>query len=1042
MLAEATEAGNQQATFCGTIHCCGEASDAQRVVNKIIIAHEKEYQDLVIRVNVTQIYAGKGVPLGLLLAALGMSNWQTVLRTIAAFARIDTEVVAKLLHASHMQSQSCYAEVNEEKETAEAASNFQAAWIWISERVSSKQRMRPRDPIPEHANEPRKTAAYSVIHCWLLPHVMDGLPAMQSEEDYWAVCNVKAMTLCMFTAAVLRTAIGLDEPTDRDRMGNKRWESPGALLMTLFRAYLRPQLSDFRTQISMMEKNKKPVDILSAMCSERLLKGLSSGLQTGKFSISKRSGGQSQQSAAASASTGVSQSLSRLNAASFVGHLRKAAAAGSRKTPADARLLHTSQWAFLCPFETPEGQPCGIVNHLATLCTLSNEYSSRLVISWILDNVKHARPVYDEHFEPQDWRILINSRLVFSFHAKTDDEVDDWLDQFKEARFSGELPQDISISCPRPDMREIFIFSDGGRPTRPLCVVKQGVLQITKEDIALLNSKGAGAQSYGMEQLFRLGKIELVDGAETEDAWVATYFSETKTLQDFSHCEICPVAMIGISAGLIPFADRNQSPRNVYQSAMGKQAFGTPSLPLHGNMRPTDHVLEHAEHPLVDTVLQSVSSLPFEWMPCGQNCRVFVDALAYNVEDSLVINQDSSEAGLLSSYTDHTYTQTAQRNTHHNTMESEVFEKPNPENTSNYKSEAHYDKIGADGLPTPGEMVTDETVIIGKTGPLPTPPQDPAARNRSIDRSHMYTDPNHTRKDLSTLPRKKGGGMVMEAVASHTRDTKRVSVTLRHHRNPQIGDKLSSRHGQKGIVARKVRGDELPVCLDGLRPDIVMNPHAFPSRMTGGQTTEAALGKVAAANGVCRDATIFFGPSKNDISKELFMLKLDPDSEQRVINPKTGEMMESSVFTGIVYYQALKHLVDEKVHARNRGPVTKLNRQPVEGRRREGGLRMGEMEKETMIAHGAAQLGLERTCDVSDAFQIPVCMVCGSFAHREKTNHVSHYCPNCDSRDNIRVETVPYVLKQFFAYMGPMGIDATLTYGGRGASVEDDIQNE
>lgn len=229
----------------------------------------------------------------------------------------------------------------------------------------------------------------------------------------------------------------------------------------------------------------------------------------------------------------------------------------------------------------------------------------------------------------------------------------------------------------------------------------------------------------------------------------------------------------------------------------------------------------------------------------------------------------------------------------------------------------------------------------------------------------------------------------------------------------------------------------MPVTLDGLRPDIIMNPHAFPSRMTGAQTTEAMLGKVAATTGVCRDATIFFGPSKDGISQELFMLKLDPDSEQRAIDPKTGEMLESSIYTGMVYYQCLKHLVEEKVHARNRGPVTKANKQPVEGRRREGGLRIGEMEKETMIAHGAAQLGLERTCEVSDAFRIPVCMTCGSFAHREKTNHVSHYCPNCDSRDNIKVETLPYVLKQMFSYLYSLGVDSSLVYGGRGAHVNE-----
>lgn len=1016
------------AIYSGTIHCCAEAPDAQRVVNKIIIAYDKEYQDIVIRVSVTQIYAGKGIPLAVLLAALGMSNWQTVLHTIAGASRMSVAQVSKLLHASSLQARDTYSESAAASAILEQSqSTHRAAWTWLSEKSSNKLRMKTQDALPQHPDDNRKTLAYNIIHCWLLPHVMDGMPQPQDADDFWAVCRVKAYMLCHYTASVLRACVGLDACTDRDHLETKRWESPGSLIMNLFRMHARPQMSEFRSQIMAMDKNKKPIDIVSAMCSERLQKGMASGLQTGKFVISKRSGGQTQQAAAASAATGVSQATARLNQTSYVSHLRKIAAAGNRKTPANARQLHTSQFGLICPYETPEGQPCGVVNHMAMLCYISLDYPSHIVIDWLADNVPQASAVYEPGFDPNDWRIVVNSRVVYSFPGdRTGEIANTWMDQFKEARFSGEIPRDISISCPRLEMREIRIYCDGGRLTRPLCVVENGnKLRITPDDIEKINN-----HSMTLEELHHMGKIELVDAAETEDTYIATFFSDVSRGEDYTHCEVCPVSLTGVSASLIPFADRNQSPRNVYQAGMSKQAFGTPSIPLHGTMRPTDHVLEHPEHPIVDTVLQTMEELPFEWMPCGQNCIVFVDAYAHNVEDSLVVNQDSLEAGLMSSYTDRTYVQTARRNTHHSTMDCEVFEKPDPEHTQGYKSEAHYDKIGADGLPTPGDMITEESIIIGKTGPLETPPQDPNARNRSIDRTHMFTDPSHTRKDLSMMPRKKGGGMVIDCTVTDTRDTKRAAVTVRHHRKSQIGDKFAARHGQKGIVAKVCRGDELPCTLDGIRPDLVMNPHAYPSRMTGGQTTEAALGKVAASLGMCCDGTIFFGPSKSEIEDRLYMLKLNPDSEQRVINPKTGEVMESAIYTGVVYYQVLKHLVEEKVHARNRGPVTKLNKQPVEGRRRDGGLRIGEMEKETMIAHGAAQLGVERTCDVSDAFKIPVCGGCGKLfaAHREKTNYVSYYCPICDSRDNIRIETIPWVLKQFFAYMLPMGIDTTLMY--------------
>jgi DNA-directed RNA polymerase II subunit RPB2 len=462
---------------------------------------------------------------------------------------------------------------------------------------------------------------------------------------------------------------------------------------------------------------------------------------------------------------------------------------------------------------------------------------------------------------------------------------------------------------------------------------------------------------------------------------------------------------------------------------MIKQAMGIPSFPLHGNMRTTDHVLERTEHSLVSTILQRVDELPLKWMPSGQNCIVCVKADAHNVEDSIIMNESFIQAGGLTSYTDRTYIQSAQRNHHHASMDAEIFERPDPERTAQYKSESRYDKIDADGLPVPGDIVTSETVIIGKTGPLPTPPADPSARNRSVDRSQMHTNPNHTRRDLSTLPRKNGGGVVQSVVLSHTRDTKRVAVTVRTYRKPQIGDKFCSRHGQKGTISRVAPADELPRGLDGTVPDIIMNPHAFPSRMTAGNILEAGLGMVAAMTGQRRDGTTFFGPKMDEVSDELFAVKLERRCEQRVINPKTGELMNASLFIGQVYYQVLKHIVEEKVHARQRGPVTQSTRQPLEGRSRDGGLRYGEMEKDATIAHGAAQITAEQMCDKSDPFPLPICRTCGTIAEREPTNHESHICRQCDSRDKITKEILPYPAKQMIRYFLAMGISMRLIYG-------------
>lgn len=437
------------------------------------------------------------------------------------------------------------------------------------------------------------------------------------------------------------------------------------------------------------------------------------------------------------------------------------------------------------------------MNHLAMLAYASSEHPSKVIFDWIRQNVEGAHPIYSERFNAKDWRIVVNGRVSFTVElADPEDEgpIVDWMQKFRHARSIEALPRDVSISLhPSDNIREVRISCDGGRLIRPLCVVRDGKLALTANDVAKLKSRGGGTQIASIEELFREHKLEFIDGAESEDTFMATNYSDLITSpdrMDFSHCEVCPLSILGIAAGLSPFAESNQSPRNVYQAGMAKQAMGIPSFPLHGNMRTTDHVLEQTEHPLVSTVLQRIEELPMMWMPTGQNCLVCVMAGGHNVEDSIIMNESFIQAGGLGSYTDRTYIQTAQRNHHHSNMDSEVFERPDPERTAQYKTEARYDKIDSDGLPVPGEIVTSETVIIGKTGPLPTPPPDPTARNRSVDRSQMHTNPNHTRRDLSTMPRKNGGGVVQAVVLSHTRDTKRVAVTVRTYRKPQIGDKF------------------------------------------------------------------------------------------------------------------------------------------------------------------------------------------------------------------------------------------------------------
>jgi len=766
----------------GTLHASVECPDTPRVVNKIDLNYDKEVHDTLIRVHINQVYIPKGVPIGIIFTMCGISNWTEVINLVSGFARVDTSAISKILRASENDFHAILAKY-------ENQTKFEAAWNWFSDHVSSKQRIKMQDKLPQHL-EVKRLAAQEVIHTYLFPHVQDGIPKIQSPEDYWSVCRVKGLTLAHLASQVIRVHLGFDKPTDRDHMEHRRYDSPGSLLLKLFRSLLRPQLSDFRTQIGNMDKNNKPIDIASAMCSERLQKGLIGALQSGKFQLTRRTGRQS----AATATAGVSQAFSRINPSTGISLLRKTASQGTRKIPAGARLLHPTQWGFQCVAETPEGQPCGIVNHLTLLSYCSEEYPSKIVFDWILKMIPEACPVYSLEFNPNDWRMVINGRIAFSLNAKDDSDPVKWVKAFKQSRYLSEIPRDISISFnPISGIKEIRIYCDGGRLVRPLCVVENKKLQLTSADIHALDNKGMGIQNTNLEELFRQGKFEYVDGAETEDTYVATFFSEVSGQEDYTHCEPCPLSILGVAAALSPYSDANQSPRNVYSAGMTKQAMGTPSFPIHGNLRTTDHMLETSERPLVSTLLHRIDELPIKWLPTGKNCIVCVKADAHNVEDSIIMNETFIQNGGLSSFTDRTYTQTAQKNHHHSNMDAETFERPDEDKTAQYKSEARYDKIHDDGLPVPNELVTSETVIIGKTGPLPTPPADPTARNRSVDRSHINADPNHTRRDLSTMPRKNGGGVIQSVILSHTRDTKRVAVTLRTYRKPQIGDKFASR---------------------------------------------------------------------------------------------------------------------------------------------------------------------------------------------------------------------------------------------------------
>jgi len=543
---------------------------------------------------------------------------------------------------------------------------------------------------------------------------------------------------------------------------------------------------------------------------------------------------------------------------------------------------------------------------------------------------------------------------------------------------------------------------------------------LKQEQLEKLKNK----RKFFFSDLVREGVIEFID-AEEEEMCLIGMFVETVKVQNlssnrakFTHCELHPSMILGICASSIPFSDHNQSPRNSYQAAMGKQAIGFFSMNFQKRMDTMSHVLYYPQQPLVTTSAMSFMNL--DNFPNGINAIVAIACHGgYNQEDSIIMSQDSIDRGIFRSSSFRSY-KDEEKIKFSGTKEK--FEIPNIKDCLGSKS-GSYEKLDFDGLISEGLKVSGDDIIIGKTVPCDFSKSKfsftPLQRNYKL------------KKDASTSIRSFESGTVDKVMLGTTdQGTRLVKVRIRSIRIPQIGDKFASRHGQKGIVGMLYKQYDLPFTCDGISPDIIMNPHAIPSRMTIGHLLECLLSKVSSisASKGDRDGTAFSGLSVEKITKKLKNFGFQEHGWEEMTNGCTGEKMEAPIFIGPTYYQRLKHMVDDKIHSRARGPVQILTRQPVEGRARDGGLRFGEMERDCMISHGAAIFIKDRLMDQSDAFSVFVCDLCGFLAIGNKNKNVFE-CRNCKNKNSISLIKIPYACKLLFQELMGMSIGPRMIPG-------------
>lgn len=492
--------------------------------------------------------------------------------------------------------------------------------------------------------------------------------------------------------------------------------------------------------------------------------------------------------------------------------------------------------------------------------------------------------------------------------------------------------------------------------------------------------------------------IEYIDPEETQNCLISMDMNDLNGNKEFSHhiyrythCEIHPSLVLGILAGLIPFPDHSQSPRNTYQSAMGKQAMGLNSTNYKDRMETLSYALHYPGKPIVSTKMTDY--VHYNDLPIGANVIVAIATYTgYNQEDSLIMNKSAIDRGMFHSTFYRTYKDDEKRI--QSSGQEEIFGIP-PENHTRGRKPGSYDKLDENGFVRKDLYVEGGDTIIGKMIPI----------------KGLTHGDHQVFKDASTMLRSNETGFVDKVLLNVNHEGFNFcKVKIRTIREPQIGDKFASRNGQKGTVGMTYLDEDMPFMSNGVKPDLIMNPHAIPSRMTMGQLIECLLGKICPELGTYADCTPYNNINVETLCQLMEDLGMNAHGDEILYNGFTGEQMNVKIFIGPTFYQRLKHMVEDKVHARASGPMVLMTRQPAEGRSRDGGLRLGEMERDCLLSHGANVFLKERLMDNSDNFRIFVCNRCKleAVVNPAKNIYICGGCNKCTSFSEVRI---PYAFK-------------------------------